>query len=80
MKQFKIEIGLNLKGVKTFLDKSDKFFKILSFRDIPKYKFILTHLYFKLEVPLKVVKMTVKFILKIAGHLGMLGPLTRIHH
>jgi hypothetical protein len=22
----------------------------------------------------------VKFILRIAGHLGMLGPLTRIHH
>jgi hypothetical protein len=22
----------------------------------------------------------VKFILKIAGHLGMLGPLPRIHH
>jgi hypothetical protein len=33
-----------------------------------------------LEVSLQVVKLTLKFILKIAGDLGMLGPLTRIHH
>jgi hypothetical protein len=34
-----------------------------------------------LAVSLQVVKMTLlNFILRIAGHLGMLGPLTRIHH
>jgi hypothetical protein len=45
MKQFKIEIVMNLKGVQTFLDKSDKFSKILCFHDIPEYNFTLTHLY-----------------------------------
>ncbi len=33
-----------------------------------------------LEVSLQVVKMTVKFILKIAGHLGMLGSLPQLHN
>jgi hypothetical protein len=40
-----LNLSLNFKGVQTFLDKSDKFSKILCSHDIPKYKFILTHLY-----------------------------------
>jgi hypothetical protein len=46
---------MNFKGVPTFLEKSDKFTKIPCSHDIPEYKFILTHLYSKLEVPLQVV-------------------------
>jgi hypothetical protein len=45
MKQFKIEIGLNLKVVQTFLEKPDQFRKILSSHGILKYNFTLTHLY-----------------------------------
>jgi hypothetical protein len=33
-----------------------------------------------LEVSLQVVKMTVKFVLNVAGHLEMLDPLTQVHH
>jgi hypothetical protein len=41
----------------------------------------LTHLYSNIENFFTSGKNDlVKFILKIAGHLGMLGPLTRIHH
>jgi hypothetical protein len=81
MKQFKVEIGLNLKGVQTFLEKSDKFFKILSSHDILEYNFTLTHLYSNIGSFFTSGKNDlVKFILKIAGHLGMLGPLTQVHH
>jgi hypothetical protein len=77
MKQFKIEIGMNLKGVQTFLDKSNKFSKILCFYDIPEYNFTLTHLYSNIRIFFTSGKNDLmKFILKIAGHLGMLGPLT----
>jgi hypothetical protein len=57
-KLFKLKSSLNFKGVQTFLEKSNKFSKIPLSHDISEYKFILTHLYFKLEVPLQVVKMT----------------------
>jgi hypothetical protein len=33
-----------------------------------------------LEVSLQVVKRTVCYILNVAGHLGMLSPLTQVHH
>jgi hypothetical protein len=43
--KFKIEYFSNFKGVQTFLEKSDKFLKILSSHDILEYNFTLTHLY-----------------------------------
>jgi hypothetical protein len=39
------ESSLNFKGVQTFLEKSDKFLKILSSHDILEYNFTLTQLY-----------------------------------
>jgi hypothetical protein len=81
MKQFKIEIGLNLKGVQTFLKKYDKFLKILSSHNILEYNFILTHLYSNIESFFTSGKNDlVKFILKIAGHLEILCPLTQVHN
>jgi hypothetical protein len=62
------------------MKKSDKFFTIPSSHGILEYNFILTHLYLNIEVLFQVVKMTVKFILNVAGHLGMLGPLTQVYH
>jgi hypothetical protein len=43
--KFKFESSLNFKGVQTFLEKSDKFFKIPSSHDTLEYNFTLTHLY-----------------------------------
>jgi hypothetical protein len=72
---------LNFKGVQTFLEKSDKILKIPGSLDILEYNFTLTHLYSKFESFFTSGKNDlVKHILKIAGHLGMLGPLTQIHH
>jgi hypothetical protein len=71
---------LNFKGVQTFMEKSDKFLKILSLHDILEYNFTLTYLYSNIGSFFTSGKNNlVKFILKIAGHLGILGPLTRIH-
>jgi hypothetical protein len=39
------ESSSNFKGVQTFLEKSDKFLKILSSHYILEYNFMLTHLY-----------------------------------
>jgi hypothetical protein len=43
--KFKFESFLNFKGTQTFLEKSDKFSKILSLHDTLEYESILTHLY-----------------------------------
>jgi hypothetical protein len=43
--KFKFEYSLNFKGVQTFLEKSDKFFKISSSNYTLEYNFTLTHLY-----------------------------------
>jgi hypothetical protein len=67
--------------VQTFLEKSDKFFKIPCLPDKLEYNFKLTHLYSKFEIFFTGGKNDlVKFILKIAGHLEMLSPLTQVHH
>jgi hypothetical protein len=42
LEQIQIWISLNFKGIQTFLEKSDKFTKILSSHDIPEYEFIMT--------------------------------------
>jgi hypothetical protein len=64
-----------------FLKKSDKFSKIPCLLDKLEYNFKLTHLYSKFGSFFTSDKNNlVKFILKIAGHLGMLGPLTQVHH
>ena len=63
------------------MEKSDKFSKIPCLPDILESNFRLTHLYSNIGSFFTSGKNDlVKFILKIAGHLGMLGPLTRIHH
>jgi hypothetical protein len=63
------------------LETSDEFLKILSSQDILEYNFTLTHLYSNIGSFFTNGKNDlVKFILKIADHLGILGPLTRIHH
>jgi hypothetical protein len=79
--QFKFESCLNFKGIQIFLEKSDKFLQIPCSRDILEYNFTLTHLYSKFKSFFTSGKNDlVKLILKITGHLGMLGPLTQIHH
>jgi hypothetical protein len=79
--KIKFESSSNFKGVQTFLEKSDKFLKILSSHDILEYNFTLTHFYSNIGSFFTSGKNgLVKFILKIASHLGMLGPLTRIHN
>jgi hypothetical protein len=79
--KFKFESSLNFKGVQTFLEKSDKFFKIPSSHDTLEYNFTLTHLYSNIGSLFTSGKNDlVQFILNVAGHLGMLGPLTQIHH
>jgi hypothetical protein len=63
------------------LEKSDKFSKIPCSQDIPDYNFISTHLYSNIRSFFTSGKKdSVYFILKVAGHLGMLDPLTQIHH
>jgi hypothetical protein len=63
------------------LEKSDKFLKILSSHDILEYNFTLTHFYSNIGSFFTSGKNDlVKFILKIADHLGILRPITRIHH
>jgi hypothetical protein len=77
----KLNIPQILKGFKPFWKNSDKFLKILSSHDILEYNFTLTHFYSNIGCFFTSGKNDlVKLILKIAGHLGMLGPLTRIHH
>jgi hypothetical protein len=79
--KFKIESFLNFKGVQTFLEKSDKFFKISFSNDTLEYNFTLTHLYLNIGSFFTSGKNDlVQFILNVAGHLGMLDPLTQIHY
>jgi hypothetical protein len=55
------------------LEKSDKFSKIPCLLDILEYNFRLTHLYSNIRIFFTSGKNDlVKFILKIAGHIGML--------
>jgi hypothetical protein len=79
--KFKFESSLNFKGLQTFLEKSDKFFKSPSSNDTLEYNFILTHLYSNIESFFTSGKNDlVQFILNVVGHLGMLDPLTQIQH
>jgi hypothetical protein len=75
------EYSSNFKGVQTFLKKSNKFFKIPSSHDTFEYNFTFTHLYSNIGSFFTSGKNDlVKFILNVAGHLGMLAPLTQVHH
>jgi hypothetical protein len=63
------------------LEKSDKFSKIPFLLDILEYNFWLTHLYSNIGSFFTSGKNDlVKFILKIAGHLGVFGTLPQLHH
>jgi hypothetical protein len=72
---------MNFRGVPTFLEKYDKFTKIPCSHDIPKYKFILTHLYSNIRSFFTSGKNDlVYFILIRAGHLRILLPLSQVYH
>jgi hypothetical protein len=76
-----LNLSLNFYGVQTFLEKSDKFSKIPCLLDILEYNFILNHLYSNIGSFFTSGKNDlVKFILKIAGHLGVLGTLPQLHY
>jgi hypothetical protein len=79
--KFKFESSLNFEGVQTFLEKSDKFFKIPSSHDILEYEFRLTHLYSNIESFFTSEKRDlVYFISKRADHLSILLLLSQVHH
>jgi hypothetical protein len=48
--KFKFESSLNFRGVQTFLEKSDKFSKILPSGDLHKSEFIWVYLYVRFQV------------------------------
>jgi hypothetical protein len=50
------ESSMNFKGIQTFWEKSDKFFKILSWLDLHKSEFSWTHLYVRIQVTKPVPK------------------------
>jgi hypothetical protein len=79
--KFKFESSFNFKRVQTFLEKSDKFYKIPYSHDILEYEFILTHLYSNIGSSFMSGKMDlVYFIPKRVGHLSILLKLSQVHH
>jgi hypothetical protein len=79
--KFKFESSLNFKGIRTFLKKSDKFYKISYPHPILDYQFTLTHLYSNIEsLFTSGNRYLVYFIPNMACHLRLLPPLSQLYH
>jgi hypothetical protein len=79
--KFEFQSSLNFEGVHTFEEKSDKFSKIPSSRDILEYEFIWSHLYSNIRSSFTSEKRDlVYFIPKRADHFSILLPLSHVHH
>jgi hypothetical protein len=79
--KFKVESSMNFKGIQTFLNKSDKFYKIPYPHSILDYQFILTHLYSNIgSFFTSGNRYVVYFIPNRVGHLRLLLPLSQVFH
>jgi hypothetical protein len=79
--KFKFESSMNIKGIQTFLKKSDKFYKIPYPHPILDYKFTLTHLYSNIgSFFTSGNRYLVYFTPNRAGHLRVLLPLSQLYY
>jgi hypothetical protein len=79
--KFKIETSSNFKGVQTFLEKSDKFYKILSSQSSLEDNFTFAHLYSNIgSFFTSENRYFVNFRLNRAGQLRVLLPPSQVYH